>query len=324
MPCLQPHRRALVSFLIWLATTAAAAAADYPERMMQVIVPFAAGTGTDSVARQIFADIAQRTGQTAIVDNKAGADGQIGAQSVALAKPDGYTIFVTTQTTQAYNASVYKSLPYDPVKSFAPVTAILRSPQLVLVRKGLPANTIGELIALAKTAPGKLTFGSANGSSRGGGELFKIMAGVDLLNVPYKAQPQAIIDLLGDRIDMIFTDMSTGLPALEGGQVRALAVTSRERLPSLPQLPTVDESGLPGFEMTAWAAVYVPAGTPRPIVDRLNALIRQAAGTKEYEERMRQMGAVSIVGTPEDLAALQKDETVRWAKLAKAAGMQEQ
>jgi len=324
MPCLQTHRRALVSFLIWLATTAAAAAADYPERMMQVIVPFAAGTGTDSVARQIFADIAQRTGQTAIVDNKAGADGQIGAQSVALAKPDGYTIFVTTQTTQAYNASVYKSLPYDPVKSFAPVTAILRSPQLVLVRKDLPANTIGELIALAKAAPGKLTFGSGNGSSRGGGELFKIMADVDLLNVPYKAQPQAIIDLLGNRIDMIFTDMSTGLPALEGGQVRALAVTSRERLPSLPQIPTVDEAGLPGFEMTAWAAVYVPAGTPRPIVDRLNALIRQAAGTKEYEERMRQMGAVSIVGTPEDLAVLQKDETIRWAKLAKAAGMQEQ
>ena len=324
MPCLQTHRRALVSFLIWLATTAAAAAADYPERMMQVIVPFAAGTGTDSVARQIFADIAQRTGQTAIVDNKAGADGQIGAQSVALAKPDGYTIFVTTQTTQAYNASVYKSLPYDPVKSFAPVTAILRSPQLVLVRKDLPANTIGELIALAKAAPGKLTFGSGNGSSRGGGELFKIMADVDLLNVPYKAQPQAIIDLLGNRIDMIFTDMSTGLPALEGGQVRALAVTSRERLPSLPQIPTVDEVGLPGFEMTAWAAVYVPAGTPRPIVDRLNALIRQAASTKEYEERMRQMGAVAIVGTPEDLAVLQKDETIRWAKLAKAAGMQEQ
>ena len=324
MPCLQTHRRALVSFLIWLATTAVAAAADYPERMMQVIVPFAAGTGTDSVARQIFADIAQRTGQTAIVDNKAGADGQIGAQSVALAKPDGYTIFVTTQTTQAYNASVYKSLPYDPVKSFAPVTAILRSPQLVLVRKDLPANTIGELIALAKAAPGKLTFGSGNGSSRGGGELFKIMADVDLLNVPYKAQPQAIIDLLGNRIDMIFTDMSTGLPALEGGQVRALAVTSRERLPSLPQIPTVDEVGLPGFEMTAWAAVYVPAGTPRPIVDRLNALIRQAASTKEYEERMRQMGAVSIVGTPEDLAVLQKDETIRWAKLAKAAGMQEQ
>ena len=301
-----------------------AIAADYPEEMMQVIVPFAAGTGTDSVARQIFADIAQRTGQTAIVDNKPGADGQIGAQSVALAKPDGYTIFVTTQTTQAYNVNVYRSLPYDPVKNFTPVAAVLRSPQLVLVRKDLPANTIGELIALAKAEPGKLTFGSGNGSSRGGGELFKLMGGVDLLNVPYKAQPQAIIDLLGGRIDVIFTDMTTGLPALEGGQVRALAVTSRERLPSLPQLPTVDEAGLPGFEMTAWAAVYVPAGAPRPIVDRLNALIRQAAATKEYEERMRQMGAVSIVGAPEDLAALQKEETVRWAKLAKAAGMQEQ
>jgi tripartite-type tricarboxylate transporter receptor subunit TctC len=323
-PRWQKYLSGPLSLSIWLATTALAIAADYPEKMMQVIVPFAAGTGTDSVARQIFAEIAQRTGQTAIVDNKAGADGQIGAQAVALAKPDGYTIFVTTQTTQAYNVNVYRSLPYDPVKSFAPVAAILRSPQLVLVRKDLPVNTIGELIALAKAEPGKLTFGSGNGSSRGGGELFKMMGHVDLLNVPYKAQTQAIIDLLGGRIDIIFTDMTTGLPALEGGQVRALAVTSRERLPSLPHLPTVDESGLPGFEMTAWAAAYVPAATPRPIVEKLNALIHQAAGTEAYRERMRQMSAESIVGTPEALAALQAEETIRWAEIAKAAGLREQ
>jgi tripartite-type tricarboxylate transporter receptor subunit TctC len=192
------------------------------------------------------------------------------------------------------------------------------------VRKDLPANTIGELIGLAKAQPGKLTFGSGNGSSRGGGELFKMLAGIDLLNVPYRAQTQAIIDLLGGRIDMIFTDMATGLPALEGGGVRALAVTSRERLTSLPDLPTVDEAGLRGFEMTAWAAVYVPAGTPRPIVEKLNALIHQAADTEEYRERMRQTSAESIVGTPEELALLQADDTIRWAKIAKAAGMQEQ
>lgn len=321
-PHRQKHLSGPLSLLIWLATTVLAVAAGYPVKMMQVIVPFAAGT--DSVARQIFVEIAQRTGQTAVVDNKAGADGQIGAQTVALAKPDDCTIFITTQTTQAYSINVYRSLPYDPVKSFAPVTAILRSPQLVLVRKDLPVNTIGELIALAKAEPGKLTFRSGNGSSHGGGELFKMMGHVDLLNVPYKAQAQAIIDLLGGRIDIVFTDMTTGLPALDGGQVRALAVTSRERLAGLPQLPTINDSGLPGFEMSAWAAAYVPAGTPRPIVERLNRLIHQAAGTEAYRERMRQMSAESIVGTPEELAALQAEETTRWAEITKAAGMQEQ
>jgi tripartite-type tricarboxylate transporter receptor subunit TctC len=315
---------ALTALLAWLVTPATTLASDYPEKMMQVVVPFGPGTGTDSVARQVFALIAQRTGKSAVIDNKTGADGQIGAQAVALAKPDGYTILVTTQTTQAYNVNVYKSLPYDPVRSFAPVTAITRSPQLVLVRKDLPANTIGELIGLAKAQPGKLTFGSGNGSSRGGGELFKMLAGIDLLNVPYRAQTQAIIDLLGGSIDMIFTDMATGMLALEGGGVRALAVTSRERLTSLPDLPTVDEAGLRGFEMTAWAAVYVPAGTPRPIVEKLNALIHRAAGTEEYQERMRQMSTESIVGTPEELALLQADDTIRWAKIAKVASMQEQ
>jgi tripartite-type tricarboxylate transporter receptor subunit TctC len=266
----------------------AAMAGEYPERMIQVIVPFGAGTGTDAVARQIFGGIAKRTGQTIVVDNKAGADGQLGAQAAALAKPDGYTVFVTTQTTQAYNAHAYRTLAYDPVRSFAPVTTITMSPLLLIVRDDLPARTVMELVALAKAAPGNLTFGSGNGSSRGAGELFKMMAGVDLLNVPYKSQTQAIVDLMGGRIDISFTDVVTGLPALQSGKVRALATTGLERIATLADVPT--EAGLPGYELNAWAAVYMPAGTPAAIVERLKTLVHQAVRSDAYQEPIRLQG----------------------------------
>jgi tripartite-type tricarboxylate transporter receptor subunit TctC len=321
MPALHTwSHRGVISALAWLVMAVAAIAAEYPEKMIQVIVPFGAGTGTDAVARQIFGEIAKRTGQTIVVDNKAGADGQLGAQAAALAKPDGYTVFVTTQTTQAYNAHAYRTLPYDPVKSFAPVTTITMSPLLLVVRDDLPARTVTELIALAKAAPGTLTFGSGNGSSRGAGELFRTMSGVDLLNVPYKSQTQAIVDLMGGRIDISFTD----LPALQSGKVRALATTGLERIATLADIPTVAEAGLPGYELNAWAAVYMPAGTPAAIVERLNSLVHQAVKSDAYQEHIRQSGAKAFVGSPEELAAFQSSETARWAKIIRGAGLQQQ
>jgi tripartite-type tricarboxylate transporter receptor subunit TctC len=299
-----------------------AAAQDYPSKPIRIVVPFGPGTATDIVARTVGAEIASRTGQAVVIDNKPGAEGQIGAQAAATSAPDGYTLFITTQTTQAINIHVYKALPYDPVKSFAPVSGLSLGAQVVMVKNELSAKTIGELIALARKQPGKLSFGSGNGSSRGGAELFRIMAKVDLLGVPYKTQPQAVSDLLGGRIDVIFCDFTTGLPPVLDGRARGLAVTSKKRIAGLDQFPTVDET-VPGFEMWAWTAAYVPAGTPRAIVDRLNALVREAVASESYRTLTRTTYGVPFTGSPEELAAFQASEAKKWGEIVTVAGMKE-
>jgi tripartite-type tricarboxylate transporter receptor subunit TctC len=298
------------------------AAQEYPTKPIRIVVPFGPGTATDIVARTVGAELANKTGQPVVIENKAGAEGQIGAQAAATAAPDGYTLFITTQTTQAMNVHIYKSLPYDPVKSFAPISGLSLGAQVVMVKNELPVKTIGELIALARAQPGKLSFGSGNGSSRGGAELFRIMAKVDLLGVPYKTQPQAISDLMGDRIDVIFSDFTTGLPPVLDGRVRGLAVTSKKRIAGLEQFPTVEEA-VPGFEMWAWTAAYVPAGTPRPIVDRLNALVRETMKSETYLALTRTTYGVPFPGTPEELAAFQAVETKKWGEIVTVAGMKE-
>jgi len=310
----------LAGMAVALATSVAAQ--DYPSKPIRIVVPFGPGTATDIVARTVGAEIASRTGQAVVIDNKPGAEGQIGAQAAATSAPDGYTLFITTQTTQAINIHVYKSLPYDPVKSFAPVSGLSLGAQVVMVKNELPAKTIGELIGLARKQPGKLSFGSGNGSSRGGAELFRIMAKVDLLGVPYKTQPQAVSDLLGGRIDVIFCDFTTGLPPVLDGRARGLAVTSKKRVAGLDQFPTVDEA-VPGFEMWAWTAAYVPVGTPRPIVDRLNALVREAVASEAYRTLTRTTYGVPFAGSPEDLATFQANETKKWGEIVTVAGMKE-
>ncbi len=252
----------LFSLLVGMLLAVPAAAQDYPARPIKIITAFGPGTATDIAARTIGQDIAIQTGQTVVIENKPGAEGQIAAQSAAAAAPDGYTLFFTTQTTQAINPHVYKSLAYDPVKSFAPVAGVTLGAQIVMVRKDLPARTVQEFVALAKAQPGKLSFGSGNGSSRGGAELFRIMTKTDLLGVPYKTQPQAITDLLGGRIDIIFSDFTVGLPPVLDGRARGLAVTSKQRVPGLDQFPTVDESGVPGFEMWPGRRCMRPRARP--------------------------------------------------------------
>ena len=310
-------------FLAVLAIALPVAAQDYPNKPIRIITAFGPGTATDVAARVIGAEIASQIGQSVVIENKPGAEGQIAAQAAAAAAPDGYTLFFTTQTTQAINPHVYKALAYDPVKSFTPIAGITQGPQIVMVRNDLPAKTIGELIALAKAQPGKLSFGSGNGSSRGGAELFKIMAKVDLLSVPYKTQPQAVADLLGGRIDVIFSDFTAGLPAVLDGRARGLAVTSKERIPGLEQFPTVAESGVPGFEIFAWTALYAPAGTPKPIVDKLNALVRKATESTAYRNLVKTTYGTSFTGSPEDLAAFQAAETKKWGEIVTIAGMKE-
>ncbi|MFO1082480.1 MAG: tripartite tricarboxylate transporter substrate binding protein [Reyranellaceae bacterium] len=297
-------------------------AETYPSRPLRIIAPFGPGTATDTVARVAAAELGRLTGQPVVVDNRPGAEGQIGAQAAAAAAPDGYTLFLTTQTTQSINPHVYKSLAYDPVRDFAPVCGLSLGAQIVMARSDLPAGTIAELIALAKKEPGKLTFGSGNGSSRGGAELFRAMAKVDLLGVPYKSQPQAVADLLGGRIDLVFSDFTAGLAAVLAGQARGLAVTSKTRIPGLEQFATVNET-LPGFEMWAWTAVYVPAGTPRPVVERLNVLLRQALDSEAFHALWRTTRGMPSGDTPEDLAAFQAEETRKWGEIVRLAGMQE-
>ncbi|HMJ98953.1 MAG TPA: tripartite tricarboxylate transporter substrate-binding protein [Reyranella sp.] len=298
------------------------AAQDYPAKPIRIVVPFGPGTATDIVARTVGAQLSSRTGQPVVIENKPGAEGQIGAQAAATAAPDGYTLFITTQTTQAMAVHIYKALPYDPVKSFAPISGLSLGAQVVMVKNELPVKTVGELIELARAQPGKLSFGSGNGSSRGGAELFRIMAKVDLLGVPYKTQPQAISDLMGDRIDVIFSDFTTGLPPVLDGRARGLAVTSKKRIPGLEQFPTVDES-VPGFEMWAWTAAYAPAGTPRPIVDKLNMLVREAVASESYRALTRTTYGVPFSGSPEELAAFQASETRKWGEIIAVAGMKE-
>ena len=313
----------LISLLVGMLFALPALAQDYPAKPIKIITAFGPGTATDIAARAIGQDIAAQTGQTVVIDNKPGAEGQIAAQSAAAAAPDGYTLFFTTQTTQAINPHVYKSLAYDPVKSFAPIAGITLGAQIVMVRNDLPAKTIQEIVALAKAQPGKLSFGSGNGSSRGGAELFRIMTKIDLLGVPYKTQPQAVADLLGGRIDIIFSDFTVGLPPVLDGRARGLAVTSKQRIPGIEQFPTVDESGVTGFEMWAWTALYAPAGTPKPIIDRLNALVRQAAKSPAYLNLLKTSHGISFVGSPEELAAFQATETKKWAEIVSTAGMKE-
>jgi tripartite-type tricarboxylate transporter receptor subunit TctC len=320
------RRRGVLAGIVGTSALATAAgpvrAQEFPSKPLRIIAPFGPGTATDTVARVIGNEVGKLTGQAVVIENKPGAEGQIGAQAAAAAAPDGYTMFVTTQTTQAINPHVYKSLSYDPVKNFTPVCGLTLGAQIVMVKNELPVKTIADFIALAKKEPGKLSFGSGNGSSRGGAELFRVMAKIDLLGVPYKSQPQAVSDLLGGRIDIIFSDFTAGLPAVLDGRARGIAVTSSKPIPGLEQFPTV-ASTVPGFEMWAWTAAYVPAGTPKPIVDKLNTLIREAMKSEGYLTLTRTTYGIPFPGTPEELAAFQASETRKWGEIVRVAGMQE-
>lgn len=307
---------------LFVVTALPAAAQDFPTKPIRIIAPFGPGTATDTVARVLASELSSRTGQPVVVENKPGAEGQIGAQAAATAPPDGYTIFVTTQTTQAINQHVYKTLPYDPVKSFVPLSGLSRGAQIVVVRNDLPVKTIPEFIALAQKQPGKLTFGSGNGSARGAAELFRIMAKVDLLGVPYKTQPQVVADLLGDRIDVTFSDFTVGLPPVRDGRARGLAVTSPQRWPGLEQFPAVAEF-VPGYASQPWNAAYAPAGTPKPIVDKLSKLIRESVESEAYRKLMQTTLGVIFPGTPEELAAFQEAEIKKWGEIVQIAGMKE-
>ena len=300
-----------------------ASAQQYPDKTIHLIVPFAAGSATDLLARSLATDLAGDLREPPIVENKPGANGMLAAQYVAKAAPDGYTVFITTNTTQAANSHLYKKLPYDPVRDFTPVTGLNRGgAQVMLVRPSLPAKTLAEFIALAKSRPVPLTFGHGSSTARVAAELLQQMAGIKLQQVPYKSNVFAINDLLGSQIDMTITDLATGLPQAQGGKLRALGVSSLTRSPLAPDIPTIDESGLPGYELAFWSAAYLPASAPAAIVERLHQLLSKAVKGPSMQNYYRVTGSQMAITSPEELARFQAAESEKWGRIIRTAGIE--
>ena len=325
-PAVPSIRRKLFNAALALAATALldlpAAAQTYPAKPITFVVPFAAGSATDQLARALGSSITQATKQAVIVDNKAGASGMMAAQAAAKAPADGYTVLITTNTTHAANEHLYKKLMYDPVKDYAPVTGLGKGGQVLVVRPDAPYKTVGDLIAKAKQAPGKLSFGSGSSSSRVAGEMFKQLTHTDILHVPYKSNPNAITDLLGGQIDFMITDTATGVPQVKGGKLRALGVSTTKRIALLPEVPTIDEAGVKGYDMGYWFAAYVPAGTPAPIVARLRELLVEGTKSTAAQNFYEGSGSDAWTTTSDELAKFQVAESQKWGKVIKAAGIE--
>jgi len=298
-------------------------AQDYPAKPVTLVVPFAAGTATDQIARALGNGVTAESKQAVIIDNRAGASGFIASQYVAKAAPDGYTVLITTNTTHAANEHLYKKMPYDPVKDFAPVAALGKGGQIMVVRPDFAAKSVAEFVALAKKDPGKYSFGSGSSSSRMAGELLQQMADVKLLHVPYKSNTLAVTDLLGGQIDMMITDTATGLPQVKAGKLRAIGVSSAARSPLAPDVPTISEAGVKGYEMGYWFAAYAPAKTPPAVVRRLNELLVKAARSDAAKTSFYEPTGTEVFTTsPEDLAKFQAGESTKWGRIVKAAGIE--
>lgn len=323
------NRRAVTAGLLFAAIAAIAPGAPraqdvFPSRPIRFLVPFAAGSATDTVARVLGQTLTARQGWAIVVEDMPGASGFLAAQAVARAAPDGYTVLIASSTTHAANRSMFKQLPYDPVADFAPVSKLGLTSLALVVRLSLPVGSVADLIAYAKAHPGELTFGSGSSSARVAGEMLKSMAGIELLNVPYKSNLQAVTDLIGGRIDMVFADVTTTLPQATAGKVRALAVSSAERTRFAPALPTMREAGIAGFDLTAWFAAFVPARTPAPLVERLHAAVTAALGEPAGVDLLLRAGIEPEASTPDELAAFARSETEKWGRIVKSAGIEPQ
>jgi tripartite-type tricarboxylate transporter receptor subunit TctC len=306
-----------------LAASPAQAQDKWPSRPITWMVPFAAGGTTDVLGRVIANKLGPALGTTVVVDNKPGAGGNIGSDFVAKAAPDGYTILGGTISSHAINVSLYPNMPYDPVKSFQPVSLIGTLPNVLVVNASSPYKTLDDVIAAARAKSEALTFGSSgNGTSQHlSGELFQSMTGAKMLHIPYKGGAPAMQALLGQQVDLVFENIVAAVPLVQSGKLRALAVTSATRAGSLPNVPTVAEAGLPGYEIVSWQAVFAPAGTPQPVVQRLSSEIGKIIRAPEVAARLAALGVEPSGAGPAELGALQKSEVAKWAKLIKASNI---
>lgn len=306
------------------ATAQTATDANWPDRPLKLIVPLPAGSAVDVIARLISQRLASRLGQPVIVENRAGASGVIGSDMVAKAAPDGYTLGMATSTTHMTAPVLNAKLPYDPVKDFSPVAIVGVSPYVLVVNPKVPAKTVAELIALAKAKPKTLSYSSVGNASQAhlAGELFASMAGVELNHIPYKTSTHAVIDLTEGRIDMQFGILGTSLALIRDGKLRALAVTTEKRIEELPDVPTMIEAGLPGYEVSLLFAVVMPAGTPKAIVARLNREISDAMATPEIKAVLARQAIHTTSSTPEELSTRIAKEIALWRGIAQKAGIQ--
>lgn len=294
----------------------------YPSKSIRMVVPFPPGGPADILSRAIGQKLTESWGQQVVVDNRSGAGGIIGSDIVAKATPDGYTLLMGFVGTHAINPSLYTKIPYDNVKDFEPVSLVATATIILVLHPSVSAKSVGELISLAKSKPGELTFGSpGNGTPQHlAGELFNTMAGVKMVHVPFKGAVPAIIDLLGGRVSLIFSSAPPALPHVKTGKIRALAVTSAKRSSVAPDLPTISESGLPGYEVINWYGVLAPAGAQKAIVAKLNAEIVKILNMPDVKERLSAVGIETFSSTPAQFAAFIKDETAKWAKVVKFSG----
>lgn len=304
--------------------TAAQAQAAFPERPVTLVVPFAAGGSTDVVARVIAAKMSDDLGQQVVVQNVAGAGGSLGAGNVARADADGYTILMGTVATHALNPLILKSKPYDAEADFAPVSLLVLVPNVLVVNPELPAKSVEELLALLKAEPDKWSYASSgNGTPLHlSGELFKSMAGVNLEHIPYKGSGPALNDVLGNQVSIMFDNLPSSSAHIKAGTLRALAVTTADRAPSFPDVPTMAEAGLPGYETYTWNALFAPKDTPKDVVDRLNAAAVKAMADPDVGERMKEFSATIVASTPDELAAHVKAEIAKWTPVVKDANVQ--
>jgi tripartite-type tricarboxylate transporter receptor subunit TctC len=313
---------AVVAALGLLAAPLSGAQSSYPTKPVRLVVPFPAGGTTDILARAAAQKLSESWGQQVIVDNRPGAGGNIGAELVAKAPPDGYTLLMGTVGTHAINASLYSKMPYDHVKDFAPAILVAGVPNVLVVNPSVPVNSVQELIAYAKANPGKLNFASSGSgtSIHLSGELFKSLTGVQMTHVPYKGSAQALTDLVGGQVQLMFDNLPSSLAFIKAGKLKALAVTSTTRAAALPDVPTMVEAGVPGFEASAWFGILAPAGTPREAIMRINTEIAKWLASPDAREKLSAQGAIAAGGSPEDFAKHIASETSKWARVVKESG----
>jgi tripartite-type tricarboxylate transporter receptor subunit TctC len=300
----------------------APALAAYPEKPLKFVVPFPPGGGADIMARPLAQLLAANLGQPVIIENRGGAGGTLGAESVATAAADGYTLFFGTMGTHAINVTLYPKLRYDPIKDFAPISLTHVNPRVLVVHPSIAAKSVTELIALARANPGKLSFSSAGSgsSSHLAGELFKHMAGIDMIHIPYKGSAPALNDLLGGRISMTFDSIAVYAEHIKSGKLRPLGVTSLKRIGALPDVPAIAESGLAGYDVSNWLGVMAPAATPKPIVNQLHKAVTQAMADQPMKKQLLTLGIEAATTSPEEFGALIKTEIGKWATIVKASG----
>lgn len=302
--------------------SAGPALAAFPDKPIRLIVPFPAGGAADTMARGMALRLGQELGQQVVIDNRGGAGGTTAAEAAAKSAPDGYTLFFGTMGTHAINAALYPKLRYDPQKDFAPISLTHITPRVLIVGPSVPAKTIAELIALAKSKPGGLTYGSAgNGSSSHlSGALFESLAGVDMLHVPYKGSAPLLVDVLAGRIDMTFDSLTVYEEHIKSGKVRPLGVTSKARMGALPQIPTIAESGLTGYDVSNWLGVFAPAGTSKDVLAALHTALGKAMASPELRSQLVALGIEPTFGSADDFAALIRAELPKWAAIVKKSG----